>query len=145
MQPIAWGWISDRFSRSRTIQVSLFLSALTTLWLAWQSQVSPWLLANLILYGTVVTSRQTLTQALLSDVADERTLDAAFSIYYFLGFISAPFWTLLTGWIMQNYGFSYAFSVISGSYLLGIVVLLFLREPAKHAGVEKSVDLEESE
>ena len=143
--PIAWGWISDRFSRSRTIQVSLFLSALTTLWLAWQSQVSPWLLANLILYGTVVTSRQTLTQALLSDVADERTLDAAFSIYYFLGFISAPFWTLLTGWIMQNYGFSYAFSVISGSYLLGIVVLLFLREPAKHAGVEKSVDLEESE
>lgn len=143
--PIVWGWISDRSSRSRTIQVSLFLSSLTTLWLAWQSHVSPWLLANLILYGTVVTSRQTLTQALLSDVSDERTLDAAFSLYYFIGFLSAPVWTLLTGWIMQRFGFSYAFSVISGSYLLGMSVLLFLREPARHTGAEKRVDLEENE
>ncbi len=141
--PIIWGWISDRFSRSRTIQVSLFLSAITTFWLAWQSRVSPGLLANLILYGTVVTSRQTLTQALLSDVSDERTLDAAFSLYYFIGFLSAPVWTLLTGWIMQRFGFHYAFSVISGSYLLGMAVLLFLREPAKHTEADKSVDLED--
>ena len=143
--PVIWGWISDRFSRARTIQVSLLLSALTTLWLAWQSSVSLELFANLILYGTVVTSRQMLTQALLSDVSDESTLDAAFSLYYFIGFVSAPVWTLLTGWIMQNFGFSYAFTVISGSYLLGMAVLLFLREPARHTGAAKSVDLEESE
>ncbi|MBI2987771.1 MAG: MFS transporter [Deltaproteobacteria bacterium] len=132
--PIFWGWVSDRFSRSHTIQVSLFLSAVTTLWLAWQSTVSPWLLANLVLYGTVVTSRQTLTQALLSDVAEEKTLDAAFSLYYFIGFASAPFWTLLTGWIMEGFGFSHAFSVISVTYLLGMVILLFLREPKKAHG-----------
>jgi len=141
--PIFWGWFSDRFSRARTIHVSLFLSAVTTFWLAWQSRVSPALLANLILYGTVVTSRQTLTQALLSDVSDEKTLDAAFSLYYFIGFLSAPVWTLLTGWIMERFGFHYAFSVISGSYLLGMAVLLFLREPAKHTEADKSVDLED--
>lgn len=129
--PIIWGWISDRFNRARTIQVSLFLSALTTLWLAWQSQVSSSLIANLILYGTVVNSRQTLTQALLSDVADEETLDAAFSVYYFIGFLSAPVWTLLTGWIMQHHGFGPAFTLISGSYLLAIGTLLFLREPLR--------------
>jgi len=143
--PIIWGWISDRFSRARTIQVSLLLSALTTFWLAWQSQVSASLIVNLIFYGTVVTSRQTLTQALLSDVSDERTLDAAFSLYYFIGFLSAPAWTLLTGWIMQNFGFHYAFSVISLSYVLGMAILLFLREPARHTETEERVDLDENE
>lgn len=142
--PLVWGWLSDRFSRARTIHVSLFLSALTTLWLAWQSEVSFWLIGNLILYGTVVTSRQTLTQALLSDVSDERTLDAAFSLYYFIGFLSAPAWTLLTGWMMEHYGFDYAFTVLSASYLLGMAVLLFLREPARHTAAQKSADLEES-
>jgi len=141
--PVLWGWISDRFSRARTLHVSLFLSAVTTFWLAWQSTVSAGLLANLVLYGTVVTSRQTLTQALLSDVSDEKSLDAAFSLYYFIGFLSAPVWTLLTGWIMERSGFHYAFSVISGSYLLGMAVLLFLREPAKHTEASKGVDLED--
>ncbi len=129
--PLIWGWISDRFNRARTIQGSLFLSALTTLWLASQSRVSASLIANLILYGTVVNSRQTLTQALLSDVSDEETLDAAFSLYYFIGFLSAPVWTLLTGWIMQHYGFGAAFTLISGSYVLAVAPLLFLREPKK--------------
>ncbi|MBI3058295.1 MAG: MFS transporter [Deltaproteobacteria bacterium] len=126
-----------------TLLQMLFLSAVTTFWLAWQSTVSAGLLANLVLYGTVVTSRQTLTQALLSDVSDEKSLDAAFSLYYFIGFLSAPVWTLLTGWIMERSGFHYAFSVISGSYLLGMAVLLFLREPAKHTKAGKGLDLED--
>jgi dipeptide/tripeptide permease len=117
--------------RARIIQISLFLSALTTFWLGWQNAVTSELLVNLILYGTVVNSRQTLTQALLSDVADEGTLDAAFSLYYFIGFISAPVWTLFTGWMMQTVGFNYAFSVVSLSYLLGMGILMFLRQPAR--------------
>ena len=97
-----------------------------------------------MLYGTVVTSRQTLTQALISDIADEKILDAAFSLYYFIGFLSAPFWTLLTGWLTEKYGFGVAFSAISTSYLLGMALLFLLREPGKHTKAEKSVDLEES-
>ena len=129
--PILWGWLSDRFVRAHIIQISLFLSALTTFWLGWQSEVTTGLLANLFLYGTVVNSRQTLTQALLSDVTEEGTLDAAFSLYYFIGFISAPVWTLFTGWMMETFGFNYAFSVVSLSYLLGMGILMFLRQPAR--------------
>jgi len=141
--PIIWGWASDRFNRAYTIQASLVLSALATLWLGWQTSATSWLLVNLLLYGTVVTSRQTLTQALLSDIAEEKVLDAAFSLYYFIGFISAPLWTLITGWIMDRFGFGYAFTVISTSYLLGMIFLFFLRQPAKHTVAEKSVDLED--
>lgn len=125
--PMIWGWLSDRFDRKLTIQASLFLSALSTFWLGWQQSVSVELLANLVFYGAAVTSRQTLTQALLSDIVDEETLDAAFSLYYFIGFISIPFWTVITGGIMAKYGFGPAFSVISISYLLGMGLLSFLR------------------
>jgi len=129
--PMAWGWISDRYHRTRTLQASLLLSALSTLWLSLQHNVSFGLFANLIVYGAVVTSRQTLTQALLTDVADEEILDAAFSLYYCIGFIMSPFWTLFAGWLMERSGFQLTFGVISCSYLLGMTLLLLFREPAK--------------
>lgn len=129
--PFLWGWASDRFSRKGTVQLSLLLSGLSTMWVGWQSSASFELFASLIVYGLAVHSRQTLTQALISDIVDEKVIDAAFSLYYTIGFISAPFWTLLTGWMMQRFGFAYAFSLISTSYLLGMVLLVFLREPAR--------------
>src|SRR5262245_32379246 len=130
--PYVWGWLSDRFKRTRIIQVSLFLSAVSTLWLGWQQEVSASLFANLIFYGAAVTSRQTLTQALLADIVDDEIFDAAFSLYYFIGFISIPFWTLVTGGVMTHYGFGPAFSVISTSYLLAMSFLLLLRDPGKY-------------
>jgi MFS family permease len=129
--PMAWGWISDRYHRTRTLQASLLLSALSTVWLSLQEHTTFALFANLILYGAVVTSRQTLTQALLTDVADEEILDAAFSLYYCIGFIMSPFWTLFAGWLMSTSGFRTTFGIISCSYLLGMTLLLFFREPVK--------------
>ena len=125
--PVAWGWLSDRFDRKLVIQASLLVSAVSTFWLGWQQSVSTSLFANLVLYGAAVTSRLTLTQALLSDLVEDELFDAAFSLYYFIGFVSIPFWTLITGGIMTKYGFGPAFSVISTSYLIGMGLLTFLR------------------
>jgi predicted MFS family arabinose efflux permease len=129
--PFVWGWISDRFDRKLVIQASLFMSALCTLWLAWQENISAGLFFNLIIYGAAVTSRQTLTQALLADLVGEDLFDAAFSLYYFIGFVSIPFWTVITGGVMTHYGFGPAFTVISTSYLLAMSLLVLLRTPAK--------------
>ena len=129
--PFIWGWISDRFNRKLVIQASLFMSALCTLWLAWQQTISAGLFINLVVYGAAVASRQTLTQALLSDLVDEELYDAAFSLYYFIGFLSIPFWTVITGGVMTHFGFGPAFSVISTSYLLAMSLLLLLRMPEK--------------
>jgi FSR family fosmidomycin resistance protein-like MFS transporter len=129
--PFVWGWISDRFNRKLVIQASLLMSAVCTLWLAWQETVSAGLFVNLVVYGAAVTSRQTLTQALLSDLVGEDLFDAAFSLYYFIGFVSIPFWTVITGGVMTKYGFGPAFTVISTSYLLAMGLLVFLRAPAK--------------
>lgn len=129
--PFVWGWISDRFNRKLVIQASLLMSAVCTLWLAWQETVSAGLFVNLVVYGAAVTSRQTLTQALLSDLVGEDLFDAAFSLYYFIGFVSIPFWTVITGGVMTKYGFGPAFTVISTSYLLAMGLLVFLRAPVK--------------
>ena len=133
--PFVWGWVSDRFNRKLVIQASLLVSALSTLWLAWQETVSASLFFNLVIYGAAVTSRQTLTQALLSDLVGEDLFDAAFSLYYFIGFISIPFWTVITGGVMTKFGFGPAFSVISTSYLLAMTLLMLLRVPAKISNV----------
>jgi MFS family permease len=125
--PFVWGWLSDRFNRKLVIQSSLLLSAVSSFWLGWQADVSSSLFANLVFYGAAVTSRQTLTQALLSDLVSEELFDAAFSLYFFIGFLSIPFWTLITGGIMAHYGFGPAFSLISTSYLMASALLIFLR------------------
>ena len=83
--PVGFGWISDWFSRIKVIQASLFLSTLATLWLAFQGAFLPLLLANLVLYGTVIRSRMTLTLALVADSLAEEDRDAAFSVFSFLG------------------------------------------------------------
>jgi MFS transporter, FSR family, fosmidomycin resistance protein len=129
--PLVWGWISDRFNRKLVIQASLLMSGLCTLWLAWQEAVTAGLFVNLVIYGAAVTSRQTLTQALLADLVGEELFDAAFSLYYFIGFVSIPFWTVITGGVMTKYGFGPAFSVISISYLLAMSLLTLLHMPNK--------------
>ena len=133
--PFVWGWISDRLNRKLVIQASLLVSALSTLWLAWQQEVTASLFANLVIYGAATTSRQTLTQALLSDLVGEDLFDAAFSLYYFIGFVSIPFWTVITGGVMTKFGFGPAFSVISTSYLLAMSLLLLLRLPKRERNV----------
>jgi MFS transporter, FSR family, fosmidomycin resistance protein len=129
--PFIWGWISDRYNRKLVIQASLLLSGICTLWLAWQQSVSAGLFVNLVVYGAAVTSRQTLTQALLADLVGDDLFDAAFSLYYFIGFVSIPFWTLITGGVMTKFGFAPAFSVISISYLIAMSLLTLLRMPNK--------------
>lgn len=107
-------------------------------WLAWQQSVSAGLIVNLVVYGAAVTSRQTLTQALLADLVGEDLYDAAFSLYYFIGFISIPFWTLITGGVMTKYGFGPAFSVISIAYLMAMSLLMLLHMPRKNQSLANS-------
>jgi MFS family permease len=141
--PLGFGWLSDRVSRKGVIQVSLFLSALATWWLAYQKAYLPLLLLNIVIYGAVTASRNTLTQALVADSTSDADRDAAFSVYYFLGFISGPIWALLTGLIMEASGFKVAFLVLGFSYLAGMVLMAFAQDPRRLAPSEAAPVLDE--
>jgi len=132
--PIAIAWFSDRLGRRALVtQYTLLLSAIMTVWLAYQTSLGPLFYLNLILYGTVVEARSSLTQTMISDFARDDLTDAAFSIYYFVGCISGPIWTLIVGYVMQNYGFTPAFIVAASTYLAGMLLLLFVKEEPKRA------------
>ena len=129
--PLLMGWISDRTSRVGVIQVSLVASALATFWLAHQNAELLSLIPNLMLYGALTHSRGTLTQALVADSVPDADQDAAFSVYFFLGFFSVPIWSIAMGLMMEHLEFSTAFSITAFSYLAGCVLMFFVKDKKK--------------
>jgi MFS family permease len=127
--PLAIAWFSDRAGTRRGItQATLFLSAAMTVLLVQHASLSPLFYVNLLLYGAFVQARGSLTQTMIGDFASPELTDAAFSIYYFVGFISGPIWTMIIGYVMQHYGFTPAFYLAAGTYIAGMLLLLFVRE-----------------
>ena len=129
--PVGMGWLSDKLSRTGVLQTSLFLSAMATFWMAFQDAFLPLLMLNLLVYGIVTRSRQSLTQAIVADSLPEADHDAAFSVFFFLGFISGPIWAILVGSMMQNLGFAVAFVVLASSYFVGMMIMLFVVDPRR--------------
>ena len=133
--PIAFGWLSDQMSRKLVIQASLVLSAVGSWVVAFQGPSLLPLLASLAVYGVFTHSRMTLTQALVADSVSDEEVDAAFSVFYFIGFISAPVWAIITGVLMEFFGFKFAFSILAFSYLAGMVLMFWVQETRSPARV----------
>src|SRR6266704_3132186 len=126
--PIFFGWLSDRFSRVRMLQVSLALSCVGSLWVAHLGPGEVMLFISLLLYSAFTSSRGTQTQAIISDSTTDADRDAAFSMYFLLGFLSQPIWVLVTGYLMDKAGFATALTLLSITYIVGIFVLGFMRD-----------------
>jgi len=86
------------------------------------------LFISLLLYSAFTSSRGTQTQAIVADAVSDEDRDAAFSLYFLLGFLSQPFWVLITGFLMDTAGFATALTVLSLTYIVGIFVLGFMRD-----------------
>ncbi len=127
--PMAIAWLSDHVGKRTLItQGTLLLSALMTIWLAQHDVLGLLFYLNLVLYGAFIQARGSLTQTMIGDFATPELTDAAFSIYYFVGFISGPIWTLIIGYLMEHYGFTPAFYVAAGSYVAGMFLLMLVKE-----------------
>jgi predicted MFS family arabinose efflux permease len=137
--PLGFGWLSDRFSRVRMLQVSLALSCVGTLWVAHLGPGEAMLFISLLLYSAFTSSRGTQTQAIVADAAANEDRDAAFSLYFLLGFLSQPFWVLVTGFLMDTAGFATALTLLSGTYIVGIGVLSFMKDERRPRVVEESI------
>ena len=51
--------------------------------------------------------------------------------YYFVAFFSDPLWSLVTGALMENFGFAFAFSRLSATYLVGMALVFLVRDPRR--------------
>jgi MFS family permease len=132
--PLVIAWFSDYIGKRRGVtQLTLLLSAVMTVFLVHHSSMSALFYVNLLLYGAFVQARGALTQAMIGDFASAELTDAAFSIYYFVGFISGPIWTLIIGYVMQHYGFTQAFYIAAATYIAGMFLLMFVKEQPKRS------------
>lgn len=125
--PTAWGYASDKFPRKLVMQTSLLCTAVATVILGQQFEFGAMLVGTLAFYGLVVHARQAITQAMVGDYAGDDLQDAAFSIYFTLGLLSGPIWTIAMGGIMQTHGFTIATQVIALSYIAAILLMIPLR------------------
>ncbi|MGE3540923.1 MAG: nitrate/nitrite transporter [Candidatus Tectimicrobiota bacterium] len=134
--PVVFGWLSDKLSRIGMLQVSLALSGLASLWVAHLGPGEMVLFISLLLYSAFTSSRGPQTQAIVADAVTDADRDAAFSLYFLLGFLSQPVWVMITGYLMDRAGFATALSLLSATYVVGIVILFFMRDeaaPTHHA------------
>ncbi len=140
--PVGFGWAADRISRRLVISATLALSAVMTWVVAQLGPSVAILFPALLAYGAVAYSRNPLTQAVVADAVPERDRDAAFSLYYTIGFVSGPLWSLITGFLMELYGFTVAFSTLALTYVAGMVLVLFLVDPParRHTGTELAAE-----
>jgi MFS family permease len=132
--PMLIAWFSDRTGKRTAItQVTLLLSAVMTVLLVQHSGLTLLFYINLILYGAFVQARGALTQTMIGDFATPELTDAAFSIYYFVGFISGPIWTLIIGYVMEHRGFAAAFYIAAATYIAGMLLLVVVKDEARPA------------
>jgi MFS family permease len=126
--PVCFGWLSDRLSRTRLLQISLALSCVGSLWVAHLGRGEVVLFISLLLYSAFTSSRGPQTQAIVADAATDADRDAAFSLYFLLGFLSQPVWILITGYLMDKAGFATALALLSATYIVGIFILSFMKD-----------------
>lgn len=124
--PLGIGWVSDRTNPRNVLYAVMLFSTISTVTLVLHSQVTAAFLLNVVVYGAVVNARGSLTQAMTAEAVPDEHVDAAFSIYFFVGFVSGPIWTALTGYLVDTRGFTSAFLVISVTYLLGMGMIALI-------------------
>jgi len=107
------------------------------LWVAHLGPGEVMLFVSLLLYSAFTSSRGTQTQAIVADAATDADRDAAFSMYFLLGFISQPFWVMVTGYLMDKTGFATALTLLSVTYIVGIFILSFLKDEP-HAAIKSA-------
>ncbi|MBI4331671.1 MAG: MFS transporter [Chloroflexi bacterium] len=125
--PIGVGWLADRISHKLITQLTLLAAAIFNFTVVFYPEANWFLVGHLVIAGIFMWARGPLIETLFTTATDKATLDTLLSIYYAVAFISAPLWTLLTGFVIDRFGPTPAFAIMSTSYLLGMVFLAFVK------------------
>jgi len=126
--PLSMGWFSDRTSALLATRLNLLFSAVFISLILVPSAPGVPLVVFVFLAGFFIASRTTLLQTLLiQGGAKDARIDTQLSLYFTIGAVSGPVWTLLVGLLVDRFGMAVAISTMAASYLLGMLILSFIR------------------
>lgn len=125
--PVAVGWLADRLSHKFIAQFTLLAAAILNFTIIFHPSANWFLLTHLAVAGVFMWARGPLIETMFTQASDKASLDTLLSIYYAVAFVSGPLWTLSTGIVIDKFGATPAFALISTSYLLGMFFLAFVK------------------
>ncbi len=124
--PFFWGHLSDRVNRKPLILGIMGASSLSYLALTVVTAIWP-LAILLFVIGFLVQT--VVVQSILSDSVDRRQLDQVFGLYFTIGFTIASVSSILFGYIIEFFGFTWGFTYIAAVTGISLVPALFIQEP----------------
>jgi FSR family fosmidomycin resistance protein-like MFS transporter len=126
--PLAMGWLADRSSSRLAVRLNLLLSAVFLMLILTPATPGIILGTFVFLTGIFIPSRNTLLQSLLiqSGPQDAR-IDTVLSLYFTIGAISGPIWTVLTGVLVDQVGIEVALGTMAASFIVGMGLLSLIR------------------
>ena len=126
--PLVMGWFSDRTSPLLATRLNLIFSSLSIVSILAPAVPGILLAVFIFLSGFFIGSRNTLLQTLLIQCgAQDARIDTQLSLYYTIGAISGPFWTILVGVLVDQFGMDTAIWTMSVSYVVSMIILSFIR------------------
>jgi len=124
--PFFWGYLSDRMNRKPLIIGVMVTSSV--LYFLLQFADDFWILA-LVLFMIGFMVHTVIVQNVLSDSVEASQLDQIFGFYFTLGFTLASLSSIIFGYIVEIFGFSWGFTYVSAVTVVSILPGLFIREP----------------
>jgi MFS family permease len=123
------GYLSDRLGRVPLVVTSCFVSAIAVYMLNWAPYY--WGVAVLVfVYGMAMYTRMPVSEAYIIGQTTERNRSLVYGIYYFSMTESSALLAPLTGYLVDNYGFSFCFTWAS----IAVVVVTFILTPLVKEG-----------
>jgi sugar phosphate permease len=126
--PFFWGYLSDKFTKKPLIIGILVCSSI--LYYSLNVVKQPVFLAPVLFFlGFMVQTA--ILQSILAESTKRELLDQVFGFYYTLGFTLGSVSSIILGYIIDMYGFSYGFTYIAAVTVITIIPTLFIRESEK--------------
>jgi predicted MFS family arabinose efflux permease len=126
--PLAMGWFSDRTSPLLTTRLNLIFSSFCIVSILIPAAPGIPLAVFIFLSGFFIGSRNALLQTLLIQCGTQGVrIDTQLSLYFTIGAISGPFWTILVGVLVDQFGMATAIWTMAISYVVAMIVLSFIR------------------
>lgn len=129
---IVGGKLSDRIGRIPTIQLFITLSIICSLGIGWITHLPIWIfLLVVFIYGFVIIADSPIYNTTVTELTDEEHVGLTLGIQSVLGFSFTVMSPMFFGFILEDYGWSLAFTLLGLLTLLTPVTMIMLKRLVK--------------
>jgi MFS family permease len=135
--PLAVGWLSDRFNRA-LVAIASYVggsAALAAFGLVGANLAALFVTGALV--GVLAYAESPLLQSMFGDAVDAAVQRVAFAMYFAMAYGAGSIWVFVLGVVIDRAGFSAAYLVMAGSFLVAAALLAMgwvRRPPLRHEG-----------